>query len=404
MITSHCLPSSSPLLFAVDDEEGMRDFITNAARRIGYEAKAIPDAITLFGVLQYDPEVIVLDLAMPNIDGVEVIRELGRRACCARLVLISGFDERLLNSIAHLASSLSLNVMGCLVKPFRSGDLFQLLESKKDPITYHQAADAICFNNQDLRGALYNDELTVHYQPQVSIVDGRWIGIEALVRWMHPVHGALSPGLFIPLMEELGLITKLTQIVLHKTLTDLEFLNDLDFQGTVSINLPAGALENVDFPDLLARNIDMDGIPHGRITFELTETSLAANPAYAADILARLRLKGFMLAIDDFGTGYSSLEALHKLPFSELKIDMHFVQSAHSDHVARAIVEHSIALGRQLKMNIVAEGVETPEQWQWLAGLGCDVAQGYLISRPLPAKALSEWATNWQAPSTTLHC
>lgn len=395
MTKINSLTAQKPLLFAVDDEEGMRDFITKSAQRFGYATKAIPDALGLYRALLDGPDVIVLDLAMPDVDGVEVIRELGRRKCKTSIVLISGFDQHLLNSIVHLATNLGLNVLGCLVKPFRSSDLSQVLMTEKTPVRA-QSESTIYFNAQELRHALYNDELTIHYQPQVSFIDGRWTGMEALVRWQHPIHGLLSPNSFIQPMENIGLITKLTQSVLQKTLIDMEILNQLNFQGTVSVNLPAGALENVAFPDLVAKNIDMDGIPRGRITFELTETSLAVSPTHSADILARLRLKGFMLAIDDFGTGYSSLEALHKLPFNELKIDMHFVQSADSDHVARAIVEHSIALGRRLKMNVVAEGVETKEQWKWLASLGCDIAQGYLVSRPLPIHALSEWASNWE--------
>lgn len=385
---------SKPLLFAVDDEPGMANFIAKAARQNGYETEVFNDGSSLFKALQRNPDVIVLDLAMPDIDGVEVIRELADHKCLARIILASGFDEHMVDTIGFLAVSLGLNLGGCLLKPFTSADLSKQLNVKQ-PLLKTKNKSIPDFSASDLRQAIDNGELVLYYQPQISLRDNQLTGLEALVRWQHPVYGLLPPNLFVPAMESLDLGTILTQQLLRVALNDLDTFVAQGFLGTVSINLPGAALTLVDFPDQVSREVKPESIPRERITFELTETSIAENPICAADILARLRIKGFMLAIDDFGTGYASLESLHRLPFNELKIDMHFVQSAESDYVARAIVEHSISLARQLQMKVVAEGVETEAQRQWLAGLKCDIAQGYLISKPLPAAALKEWASNW---------
>jgi EAL domain-containing protein (putative c-di-GMP-specific phosphodiesterase class I) len=171
------------------------------------------------------------------------------------------------------------------------------------------------------------------------------------------------------------------------------------YDGALAINIPGSALSDVHFPEHVMARIGARGIAHRHIAFEVTETSLANQPTVAADILARLRIKGFNLSIDDFGTGYSSLESLHRLPFTELKIDMQFVQAAETDGVARAIVENSIELAKQLGMKVIAEGVQTAGQWRWLKARGCHLAQGYLVSRPLPAPDLRLWRGAWQPPA-----
>lgn len=389
-------PLFEPLLYVVDDEEDMRRIIDTAAKTVGYQTKSFADASSLFRHLKTDPDVIVLDLGMPDIDGVEVIRTLSAMACNSAIIIMSGFDERLLNSIGHLAAELKLNLLGLLRKPFQIDSFLRLLQ-KPPALAQDRTQPRPNFSHGELSKALSDDQLIVHYQPQVCFADQRWCGLEALVRWQHPVYGLLAPNQFIEFFEQEGLISELTQQVLQKTLREFEYFKQLDFHGSVSINLPGGALGRVDFPDTVIKNFNFDGIAHGLITFELTETSIAENKTHAADILTRLRLKGFHLAIDDFGTGYSSLEALHKLPFNELKIDKQFVQSATSDNVAKVIVQHSIELARHLNMQVVAEGVETQEQWDWLLELGCDIAQGYYISRPHPAFNLMNWLSEWNS-------
>jgi predicted phage terminase large subunit-like protein len=203
--------------------------------------------------------------------------------------------------------------------------------------------------------AIRNQELVLYYQPKLELQSGRVIGAEALVRWQHPKRGLIPPSDFIPLAESTGLILPLTQWVLGdavRQLSEWRVLKQHDVSGS-SLNL------------------------------EVTESGAMTNVVSAMDVLTRLRLKGISLSIDDFGTGYSSLAKLHKLPFTELKIDRSFVQDAHRDEDSRIITQAIISLGRSLGMTVVAEGVENDDVWELLTQLGCDVAQGYMISRPI---------------------
>jgi EAL domain-containing protein (putative c-di-GMP-specific phosphodiesterase class I) len=229
--------------------------------------------------------------------------------------------------------------------------------------------------------------------PRSGYGTGAWTGMEALVRWFHPEHGLLAPDSFIGLAETSGLGLALTQNILEQALSDYNRIAEATgFNGYLAINLPATALIDPSFPEQVFTQVGISGCLHRNLVFELTETAMAHDIDIATEILARLRLKGFSLSIDDFGTGYSSFELLHKLPFNELKVEVGFVRAARTDSVARAIVENSIALARQLGIASVAEGVETHSQYQWLKALGCDRAQGYFIGRPMPAEWLIDWA------------
>jgi EAL domain-containing protein (putative c-di-GMP-specific phosphodiesterase class I)/ActR/RegA family two-component response regulator len=394
------VPKSAQRLLVVDDEAGIRTLVKRIARQAGFEVYEAGEVKALRKALESSYDVIALDLAMPDIDGIEVIRELAQMGCVARIILISGFDRRVLDTAARLTTGLGLNLRGALSKPFNVVELLGLLRaSEQAPGRSHARMD---ITPEQLRAAIANDELLVHFQPQVSFSDGRWCGIEALVRWQHPEYGLILPGAFISIAETDEFAVSITQTVLELALRDyLEISRTTGFNGALAINIPARALSDVHIPDQIVARMAPLGLPHSRLAFEVTETSLANQLNVAADILARLRIKGFALSIDDFGTGYSSLELLHRLPFTELKIDMQFVQAAETDSVARAIVENSIELAKQLDMKVVAEGVQTAGQWRWLRERGCNVAQGFLISRALPVNDLVTWFNNWQPPAAS---
>jgi EAL domain-containing protein (putative c-di-GMP-specific phosphodiesterase class I) len=387
-----------PRLLVIDDEVGIRTLVRRIGRQAGFEVQEAGAALELRACLQQEQDVIALDLAMPDVDGIEVIRELAQAGCKARLILISGFDRRVLDTAARLATGLGLNLKGALSKPFSVTDLLALLRAEQQAPGSSNARLEV--TAVELRRALEDDELRVHFQPQVDFADGRWRGLEALVRWQHPQYGLIYPGEFIQLAQTEEFAVPVTQRVLELALAGYSELVDASgFDGALAINIPGSALSDVRFPEHVMARIASFGIAHRHIVFEVTETSLANQLTVATDILARLRIKGFNLSIDDFGTGYSSLESLHRLPFTELKIDMQFVQAAETDSVARAIVENSIELAKQLGMNVIAEGVQTAGQWRWLKARGCHLAQGYLISRPLPVHDLRGWCGGWQPPA-----
>jgi diguanylate cyclase (GGDEF)-like protein len=235
----------------------------------------------------------------------------------------------------------------------------------------------------DLRAALQNEELRVAYQPIVDLQFGGWAGMEALARWNHPVQGSISPGEFIPLAERSDLIHALGAQVLGTACRDAAGFHAAGAPGlSVSVNLSVHQLEDPDLYTLVADCLRSAGLPARSLCLEVTESTLGEDEYIAVEVLERLRSLGVRISIDDFGTGYSSLGRLRTLPVDELKVDRSFITELTTNREGRSIVEGIVALGHTLGMRIVAEGVETREQSELLAAMGCDYAQGYYFGRP----------------------
>jgi diguanylate cyclase (GGDEF)-like protein len=247
---------------------------------------------------------------------------------------------------------------------------------------YHHQARTRLDTENDLRDAIEAGELRVRYQPQVDLRTGEVYGVEALVRWHHPVRGLLLPSEFIPFAEESDLICELGDWVLRQVCTDLAHL-----PGQVSINLSARELDDERLVPRMVETLQRTGADPSRLWVEITESILMADAARNAEVLRRLRSLGLRIAMDDFGTGYSSLAYLKRFPVDALKIDRSFVDGVGAEAEDSAIVEVIIGLGRVLGMQVIAEGVETESQRDSLAALGCDVGQGFLFG---PAVALDD--------------
>ena len=237
----------------------------------------------------------------------------------------------------------------------------------------------------ELRRAIENDELVVHYQPKASLESGRVVGVEALVRWEHPEHGLIPPGEFVPIAERTGLIKPLTRSVLAMALAQCAAWNAAGHDLHVAVNLTIPDLLDLELPDRIETLLAETGVEPERLELEITESTILADPFRVRPVLSRLNEMGLRLAVDDFGTGYSSLAYLRRLPVQTLKIDRSFVSGMCEDPSDATIVRSTIDLGKSLGLTIVAEGVESLEVWSSLRGLGCTLAQGYLIGRPAPA-------------------
>jgi diguanylate cyclase (GGDEF)-like protein len=245
----------------------------------------------------------------------------------------------------------------------------------------------------ELRRAIDRRELVLHYQPKVSISTGDLVGAEALVRWQHPERGLVPPDDFIPLAEHTGLIGPLTRYVLDGALAQARAWADAGRPLTVSVNLSARNLLDDGLLDHIAALLKRHGLGADALELEITESALMTEPVRARQLLERLSSMGLRIAIDDFGVGYTSLGQLKDLPITELKIDRSFVMTMLEDHSNAVIVQSVVDLGHNLGLTIVAEGVESEPALDLLAGYGCDVAQGYHLSRPMPAAAFDAWAT-----------
>jgi EAL domain-containing protein (putative c-di-GMP-specific phosphodiesterase class I) len=392
-------PTRSPRLLVLDDIEPVGLTIAAVARSVGFDARAVTDPTVFFEALaSWSPDVLVIDLVMPTMDGIEVIRLLARARSTARLVISSGVGSRVLDAARRAASEHGLPIVGVLSKPFRNEEAKALLlaarGSSTSPLQKSRGPSATSVSEGDLMAALENREFRLVYQPKVETKTGRIKGFEALMRWRHPERGAVPPDLFIPMSERMGLIQRMTAWVLETGTQWLSTTFD-DVDVSLALNLSAAHLDGEDLVRRALEACRARQLSTSRVTFELTETATMQDPASSLALFTQLRTLGFALSIDDFGTGYSSMMQLVRLPFSELKIDRSFVNTALHKTESRAVVECVAQLGRGLGLSVVAEGVEDLAMVKILDDLGCQSLQGFAISRPLEANEVQPWLEAW---------
>lgn len=254
----------------------------------------------------------------------------------------------------------------------------------------------------ELRRGIERGELVLHYQPKADLASRRIRGVEALVRWQHPQRGLVGPDVFVPLAERTGLIRPLTHAVLANALRQAEAWQEQGVELSVAVNLSARDLLDVELPDVVRELLERHRVPAARLELEITESVILADPMRTRAVLSRLHAMGVVLAIDDFGTGYSSLRYLKRLPVAEIKIDRSFVMNMHQYENDAVIVRSTIELGRSLGLRVVAEGVESEAVWLELVRLGCDQAQGYYLSPPVPGDELAAWLRRVAADAAPL--
>ena len=378
-------------LLVLDDDPDMCAFVVHAVASTGYKATSSTNFERFKASLRPDTSVVVVDLMMPEVDGIQVLRYLSSQNYASEIILISGYDKKVLKVAGQLAKALGLNVRASIQKPIKLNQLREILTKRGDAKLQSptgRASGESFADQESIRRAIIDNQLLVHYQPQFDVKTRELAGVEALARWQHPTKGLLPAGAFIEAFEASGLIDELTWVVIKKILVDKKAWGSGDARVAVSMNISALSLRDLSLPEKLLTVItDQGGAPSDFI-FEITESGLIKELHTALDILARLRLKGFELSIDDFGTGYATMQQLQRVPAKELKLDMTFVQSMLTDESANTIVRKTLELAHDLDMHVVAEGVETARQLSTLFEYGCDVAQGYLLGRPGPIAAL----------------
>lgn len=384
----------------VDDEPVARNLAQRVLARIGINDVGVVNggpAALAWTTDHGAPDVMLCDLDMPGMDGLELLRHLAERAEHPAVVLVSGFDKAVLRAARTLARALGLVVLGAIEKPVNPHGIRRMLEE------YQQAREEVVdegppalLTAEEVSAGLERGLLEVVYQPMVRVSDRRVAGVEALARWRHPEHGLLGPSAFVGVADETGITHVLTDKVMSSA---LEACGNWCVNGPeipVCINISVESLD-MGLPERIVGGADAHGMSPELITLELTENRVMENAAAALEVLTRLRLRRVGLAIDDFGTGYSSLEQLSKVPFTRLKIDRAFVTGASADPSTFAILENSAELARSLGLQIVAEGVESQLDWDAAVSVGCDIVQGYFIARPMSATEVPEWVANWHA-------
>lgn len=397
-------------LIVLDDDQAMVNFMATVARERGWFVQtATAEAEFQAMVRASPPDAIMLDLQLGVSDGIEQLRFLHQRSYAGPIVLISGFDARVLTSAQQVGDSLGLLIAAVVEKPARAArirDVLNVIERSLavPPNAPPEAAasggsslpDAEAISASDIANAIDAGQMTLYLQPIVSSVGYVVTRAEALVRWRHPVLGMVPPELFVPVAEQdESVIDRLTMWVAEAGAAQYRLLCELGSEIQICMNVSGASLYSLDFPDRMAALMQRMQVPNNAIGLEITESIAMRNLDATTATLTRLRLQGFPIAIDDFGTGHSSLTALRRMPFSAIKIDRSFVADLRISSDSLMIVRSVIQLARDMRLATVAEGVATADTAQLLADLGIDGLQGYHFSPALPFDGFVTWLQAW---------
>jgi len=404
-------------LLIVDDEPQVRKLLETLLQYEGYHTLSVgsgEEALAL--VAEQPPDLILLDIMMPGMDGFEVANQLKGNPATANIPII------MLSALSEPSARLSGLQTGAeefISKPVERVELWlrvrNLLRLKTygDQLKSHslmleqqlreRGTETAKMNVHDLalldlenalRQAVVRSDFQLHYQPKLDLASGTVCGLEALLRWNRPGYGAVSPAVFVPILERLGLIVTVGRWVIASVCQQIAAWQRSAVGAIeVSVNVSAHQLIDGDLITDIGKLLAEAGVAPRWLEVELTESSLMENTQHTITSLQHLRDLGVRIAIDDFGTGYSSLAYLRRFPLDTLKIDIAFIREVTSNPQDAAIARTIIELAHSLKLRTVAEGVETPAQLAFLKEAGCDQLQGYLFSRPLPVAALEQWLT-----------
>jgi EAL domain-containing protein (putative c-di-GMP-specific phosphodiesterase class I) len=353
------------------------------------------------------PDAILLDLQLGDTDGIAQLHFLHDVHYAGAIVLMSGFDARVLASAQHIGESLGLRIVALIEKPALSAEIRDVMAAversaaarptegiEPGQTVVHTTADAI--SARDVAAAIDARRMELHLQPIVAAAGHRVCYAEALIRWRDPVRGLLLPERFVSIAEtDEHVIDQMTMWAVQAGVAQYRRLAQLGSAVRIFINISGCNLRSLDFPDRMGALRDSMAVPEHAIGLEITESVAMDDPDVTESVLTRLRLKGFSVALDDFGTGHSSLTALRRMPFSAIKIDKSFVRELQTSSDSFTIVKSVIQLARDLRLESVAEGVENVDAARLLIELGIDNLQGYYFSPPRHFDAFIAWLHNW---------
>ena len=372
----------------IDDEPTQRLAVTLMCRALNLppaidlaEADA---ALAMIAAKQTTIDLVICDLDMPAMDGMEFIRRLAKIPAPPAMMILSGHPSELLDSVEGLGRARGLRMMASVKKPLTKSVLVEVLEAlaaETDRVPVFAAAPYL--KPPEIDALIDTGGFEPYFQPQINLANGEVHGAEILARLVLPDGSIYMPAVFLERLVDRNLMASFTMEMVDKTLASVACWPDGIKRLHLSVNLTPALFEDLTIMrDVMAR-IDQSGLPRSQIMFELVETAVSGDPMAFLEGATRLRLRGYGLSIDDFGQGNSTLDQLRRLPFTELKIDRAFISRIDTDLNNQAIVSNTISMAKALGMTVVAEGVETEDEARYLADLGCHFAQGYFYSQAL---------------------
>lgn len=390
-------------VLVVDDEHFVLRTTAAVLNRLGFTqvktADNVADALEIIANTDPPVELVLSDLNMPGVDGLALLRQFDEMDYRGDILLFSGEDQQTLSMAESLARARGLSVIGAIAKPVHAEKLLEILSHSSQSMrpTRKTSTKDTTVSPEMLEAAIDADELIPWFQPKIDVASRMPVGVEALARWPNSVRGPIFPDAFIPVAEEHGLIDKLTFSLLEQAVKTDRKWREQGIELKIAFNISMDSLQKAEFPDILEKKVTAAGGSLDHFQLEVTESQLMKDLVRPLESLLRLRMKKVKLSIDDFGTGHSNLSQLRDLPFDELKLDRSYVQSEGGGERSGLILESTVAMAQKLGLSIVAEGVETLEEWRRVEQLGCNQVQGYFAARPMPGEEIADWMALWPA-------
>lgn len=382
-------------ILVVDDDPTQLVLLSGYFTGLGckhiFEASSAQDALSIVQNNKDQISLIVSDLMMPDMDGIEMMRSLKDEAFSGSIALVSSLDWSVINSARKLGELHELKVIGACRKPLKKIELDAVFKGESFDIRQNVLVEREDDSDLNVTSALRDEQFVPFYQPKIDMITGRIVGVEALARWLHPELGLLSPSAFLPAIEKNNLTKPFTLLMFKQAFADLRNWGRAGLRLKVALNIKASDISDTSFPNEVQKLLSEYGIESSQIVIEITEDEILAFNSTSMEVLTRLRMMGIDIAIDDFGTGFSNLQCLRQFPYTELKIDQSFVRGVTKDRFSQETVRVAATLGQQLNMRVLAEGVETIEELDFIKIRGIDEAQGFYIAKPMSAAALSAY-------------
>lgn len=393
------MPCSHLRFLVVEDHEFQRGMMVRLLESLGAHAVyAVEDGRAALQVIA-DPErpvdIVVSDLSMPGMDGMEFVRHLSERGAKVSIILTSALEPKLLSSVGNMARAYKVQLLGAVGKPLTADKLAPLINRHRSSAAVPEDSRA-AYSLVEIGDAWAQDEFVPCFEPKVDLTTGRVRGMHATPWWSHPVQGLLGAERFLPSIEARGLSDDFVLHIVQKSAAECRRWQSRGLELVVSVNLPFSSLCDVNLATRVKNIAEKEKLDPRSMLLSVTEAALDTESAKALENLARLRMDGFGLGIDDFGSGQMAVEQLSLIPLTELKIKSSFVADAHSNNSARAGLAVGLELAHQLNVKTVAAGIESKEEWKLLHAWGCDLGQGPFISGPLHVEAVFTWLARWE--------